>query len=287
MTDYLVYDVFTDAPFGGNPLAVIPDATGLAEDQLQRIAREFNFSETTFVYPPADPAHDAKVRIFTPTSELAFAGHPTIGTSVALSDLGRGGPDMVLELGVGPIPCHVTGKDARFETRVPLKRENTVDPGVIAACIGLDEASVRTKAHAPEVAGVGTAFVLAELMDRVSLAQASPVTDGFRTLAEQVGRDGVRASLLVYLRTGSKIEARMFAPLSNIPEDPATGSAAAALVALLGALDGSGGDFDISQGVDMGRPSRIGASVVVEDGRPVAVTISGSAVKVMEGRLTL
>ena len=102
MTCYLTFDVFTDNPFGGNPLAVIPDATALPEDQLQKIAREFNYSETTFVYPPTDPAHTAKVRIFTPTMEVPFAGHPTIGTAVALARAGHG-PDMVLELGVGPI----------------------------------------------------------------------------------------------------------------------------------------------------------------------------------------
>ncbi|NNF91824.1 MAG: PhzF family phenazine biosynthesis protein, partial [Boseongicola sp.] len=119
MTDFLVYDVFTDKAFGGNPLAVIPDATRIAEADLQRIAREFNFSETTFVFPP-EVGGDAKVRIFTPTSELQFAGHPTVGTAVALSDLGRAGPEMVLELGVGPIPVTVSGRHARFETRVPL-----------------------------------------------------------------------------------------------------------------------------------------------------------------------
>ncbi|WP_370310721.1 PhzF family phenazine biosynthesis protein, partial [Salipiger bermudensis] len=100
MTAYFVYDVFTDAPFGGNQLAIFPDATTLAEDSLQTIAREFNFSETTFVYPPQNPENTAKVRIFTPTMEIPFAGHPTVGTAVALHALGRPA-DMVLELGVG------------------------------------------------------------------------------------------------------------------------------------------------------------------------------------------
>jgi trans-2,3-dihydro-3-hydroxyanthranilate isomerase len=106
--DYLVYDVFTAAAFGGNQLAVFPDARGLPEDRLQAITREFNFSEVTFVYPPEDPAHTARVRIFTPSREVPFAGHPTIGTAIALYDLGRGS-DLVLELGVGPIPCHDAG----------------------------------------------------------------------------------------------------------------------------------------------------------------------------------
>ena len=114
MTDYLVYDVFTDAPFGGNPLAVIPDATALPEVRLQAIAREFNFSETTFVFPPDDPSCDAKVRIFTPTMEVPFAGHPTIGTATALHALARVGDDMVLQLGVGPIPVAIRDGVARF-----------------------------------------------------------------------------------------------------------------------------------------------------------------------------
>ncbi len=121
MTDFLILDVFTDAPFTGNPLAVIPDATGLSEDSLQRIAREFNFSESTFVYPPEDPAHTARVRIFAPATELPFAGHPTIGTAIALAAAGHG-PDMVLELGVGPIPVSVRDGKAQFTTPVPLFR---------------------------------------------------------------------------------------------------------------------------------------------------------------------
>ena len=120
MTEYLVYDVFTDKAFGGNPLAIIPDAQGLAEANLQRIAREFNFSETTFVFPPRQGG-DARVRIFTPTMEIPFAGHPTIGTALALHNLGKVGPGMVLELGVGPIPVTITGTRARFVTKVPLQ----------------------------------------------------------------------------------------------------------------------------------------------------------------------
>ena len=106
MSRYLVYDVFTDTRFGGNQLAVFPDATDLPEADLQAIAAEFNFSEVTFVYPPENPAHTARVRIFTPTMEIPFAGHPVIGTAIALADAGHG-PDMVLELGVGPLPCRV------------------------------------------------------------------------------------------------------------------------------------------------------------------------------------
>jgi len=119
MTQYLVYDVFTDTVFGGNQLAVFPDARELPENKLQAIAAEFNFSEVTFVYPPVNPDHSAKVRIFTPTSEVDFAGHPVIGTVIALSDLGYEAP-MVLELGVGPMPCDIENGFASFTTSVPL-----------------------------------------------------------------------------------------------------------------------------------------------------------------------
>ena len=136
MTEYLVYDVFTDTPFAGNPLAVIPEAVGLAEGDLQRIAREFNFSETTFVYPPEDASCDARVRIFTPTQEIPFAGHPTIGTTIALRDLGRIEGSARLELGVGPIPVSLDETGAELATRVPLETWDNPPVDVVAAAIG-------------------------------------------------------------------------------------------------------------------------------------------------------
>ena len=283
MTDFLVYDVFTETVFGGNPLAVIPDATGLAEDQLQKIAREFNFSETTFVLPPDDPAHDARVRIFTPTRELAFAGHPTVGTAIALSGLGKVGAQMVLELGVGPIPVTVSQTRAEFATRVPLSTAPAASTDALATCLGLKPEQLRVDRHAPVEASLGTPFTLVEVSDPAALNAASPNIDGFRNAAKDPGR----LAILAYVRDGDRIEARMFAPLGGILEDPATGSAAAALAAYLGERDGRSQSFRISQGVKMGRPSLIDAAVTVEAGRPVEVRIAGHAVKVMEGRLTL
>ncbi len=286
MTQFFVYDVFSDRPFGGNPLAVIPDASALPEDALQNIAREFNFSESTFVFPPDDPTNTAKVRIFTPTQEIPFAGHPTIGTAIALADLGRGGPDMVLELGVGPIPCQVESGGARFETRVPLQTWEGITPEIVANSIGQSADCVRTDRHAPVIASVGLPFAIAELQDTASLAAAEPNIDAFKSF-EAAWPTNSHYDLLVYVRDGSNIQARMFAPLDGIPEDPATGSAAAALAAWLGRLDGASNSFVIAQGVDMRRPSTINAAVEVIEGQPVGVTIAGSAVKIMEGRLTL
>jgi len=284
MIDYLVYDVFTNMPFTGNPLAIIPDASGLTEDQLLPIAREFNFSETAFVYPPENPESTAKVRIFTPATELAFAGHPTVGTAVALSDMGRASGQMIFDLGVGPIPVTVCGDSARFTTRVPLKTAPTLPNAALANCIGLPASTIRTDHHAPIVAGLGTDFTLIELEDQLALASTTPRTDAFR---EAAGPDADRLALFIYTRSGCDIRARMFQPLGGIPEDPATGSAAAALAAFLGQLDGQSATFDITQGVEMGRPSKITAEIEVEDAKPTAVSIEGQAVRTMQGRLAL
>lgn len=278
MANYVVYDVFTDRAFGGNQLAVFPDATTLQQDALQAIAAEFNFSETTFVYPPEDAAHTAKVRIFTPTSELQFAGHPTIGTALALRDAGHVG-DMVLELGVGPIPCTFDGDVASFTTSVPLMRFGQPAPDLVARCIGLEPTDILTDTHVPLEASLGTPFTLVEVKTRAALAACATNIAAMREGAAQ-SSDTRRFAVLVYLRAESKIEARMFAPLGNIPEDPATGSAAATLAAVLHETLAAPQTLTISQGVDMGRPSRILAKTT---GDPVQVTISGQAVQTMKG----
>ncbi len=224
------------------------------------------------------------MRIFTPGTELMFAGHPTVGTALALRDLGRVSNHMVLELGVGPIPVDITGNRARFVTRVPLDVADAPSPAVVASCLGLPDTAIRTDNHLPVLAGLGTNFVLAELTNLDHLTAARAVMDAFHAAKPE---GAVRLGIFLYVRDGAKIEARMFPPLSGIPEDPATGSASAALAAYLGQLDGRSQSFAISQGVAMGRPSQIAAEVTVENGAPVAVAIEGSAVKVMEGRLML
>lgn len=281
---YLVYDVFTATRFGGNQLAVFPDAAGLPEDRLQAIAREFNFSEVTFVYPPADPAHTARVRIFTPTSEVPFAGHPTIGTAIALADLGQG-PEMVLELGVGPIPCSVGPAGASFTTGVPLQILAHPPADLVAAALGVPVSAVNTATHGPVQASLGLSFVFAELTDRASLAGAKPQIEPMRrgALAYPSGQGaGLDFAIFAYVRDGEQVEARMFAPLDNVPEDPATGSASATLGAYLASLPGGPTRLAISQGVDMGRPSQIAVST-----GPDGVTVAGQAVKVMAGTLYL
>ena len=274
MTAYLVYDVFTDRKFGGNQLAVIPDATGLAEDDLQRIAREFNFSETTFVTPAADPAHTARVRIFTPTTEVPFAGHPTIGTAVALAEAGHG-PEMVLELGVGPLAARAEAGRAEFITEVPLARLAAPDPGLVARALGIAPGQIKSP---PVMASLGLGFTLTELDSRETLAALQTDVAAFRVGAAAYPQ-GQDFAQYAWVETPDGIHARMFAPLDNIPEDPATGSAAATLAALLAEARGAYAGT-LRQGEDMGRPSTIGVEAV-----PGRVTVSGQALRVMEGRL--
>lgn len=281
MTDYLVYDVFTDRAFGGNQLAVIPDAAHLPEHLLQIIAREFNYSESTFVYPPTSADHTAKVRIFTPNMEVPFAGHPTIGTAVALSDLGYGS-DLVLELGVGPIAAKVSGNSAEFTTHVPLQTFGQPEIELVARALGLPETSIRLQSHPPVQAGVGLDFVMVELTDRAQLSAISLNIDGFREGRRRYP-SGLDFAIMAYCRDGDQLDARMFAPLDDIPEDPATGSACAALGAMLGNITGQSGPFLISQGQDMGRPSKITVTLPETGG----VTVAGQAVQTMRGSLIL
>jgi len=282
MTPYFVYDVFTDTPFGGNQLAVFPDATSLPEDKLQSIAAEFNFSEVTFVYPPRDPAHTARVRIFTPTSEVDFAGHPTIGTLIALSDLGASSP-MVLELGVGPIKGEVTEEGAAFTAMQGLDILAHPDPALTADALGLPQSAIVTETHAPILASMGLPFVLVELDSRASLSACCPDLAAIRKGAElhPASHD---FAIFAYVRDGELIESRMFAPLDNIPEDPATGSASATLAALLTQIFGAAQSLSFTQGVDMGRRSYIKAETTQD---PLTVTIKGQAVRMMSGQFII
>ncbi len=277
MTDYLVYDVFTEAPFGGNPLAVVPQAYTLPERLLQPVAREFGFSETAFLYPP-EAGGTARLRIFTPTQEIPFAGHPVIGSAVALADRGSPG-GIVLETGAGPLPCFAADGRAGFVREVALDRLGDPEPALLADCLGLEPAAIRGAVHAPVIASAGLPFALVELQSARLLSRAHPRIEAFRAAAARHPLP-FDFAIYAYVREGGDVRARMFAPLDDIPEDPATGSAAAALGLLLAGIEGSECRLTIRQGVEMGRPSTI--EVIAEPG---SVTISGGAVRVMEGRL--
>ena len=279
MTNYVVYDVFTGEAFGGNQLAVFPDARGLPESNLQRIAAEFNFSEVTFIYPPIAPGNTAKVRIFTPTTEVDFAGHPVIGTVIALSDLGYKAP-MVLELGVGPMPCDLHQGVASFTTSKALELFGQPDITLVSRALGLLDSAIKIDVHPPQQASLGLPFVLVELGSREELAAITTDVSAFR---EGVARypTSLDFAVFAYVRDGDNISSRMFAPLDNIPEDPATGSASATLAALLTQIHGAPQTVEFHQGEDMGRSSFISVKTTHS---PLKVTVSGRAIKVMEGR---
>lgn len=312
--EYRTVDVFTERRFGGNPLAVVPDARGLSDDTMQRVAAEFNYSETTFVLPPSDPANSARVRIFTPTDEIPFAGHPNVGTAYVLGKLGAvlGQPVtdtlrfeeqaglveavLVREGGATPRAGEVVG--AEFTTPRGLEIGARVEVGTVAACASLPPASVTTANHEPVVVSVGLPFVVAELTDLAALAEASPDTARFAEAHAHHPLGAARFSLFLYTRLPgqpagvrpNRLRARMFAPLSNIPEDPATGSASAALGAYLVSLYADAdpaGVLEIEQGVEMGRPSLIALRVETRAGAVTSVVVAGRCVEVMRGVLEL
>ncbi|MFY0661210.1 MAG: PhzF family phenazine biosynthesis protein [Shimia sp.] len=280
MTPYFVYDVFTEKPFGGNQLAVIPDARTIAEEDLQKVAREFNFSETTFVYPAEDKANTAKVRIFTPTMEIPFAGHPVIGTACALAQKGAS-ENMVLELGVGPMTCKSDGKTASFEATQPLEILCEPDPALVADALSINTGDLLFHAHPPVMASLGLAFTITEVKSRDILARTTPDIAAIRKGNARYP-SGWDFAQFVYARDGNTLYARMFAPLDNIPEDPATGSASATTAALLARIEDHDLDLTIHQGVEMGRPSQIMVSTSSK-----GITVAGQARRVMKGYLLL
>ena len=295
--EFVTVDVFTDRRFGGNPLAVFPEAHGLTDAQMQAIAAEFNLSETTFVLPPDNPEHHARVRIFTPRSELPFAGHPNVGTGFVLARREQSPPEhFTFEEPAGLVRVHILhAGDAITGARVSAPRslsiEDDVPIDVVAACASLDPEEITTEAHTPLVASVGTPFVLAEVTSVEALSRATPDLAAFRAAASRVEALGNRLALHLYAWQADgdrRLRARMFAPLGGVLEDPATGSANAALAALLTSLaPGVNVDltYDIEQGIEMGRPSRILASARKTGEGPVSATVAGDCVPVMRGWL--
>ncbi len=296
---YETVDVFAEAPFGGNPLAVIPNARGLSPDAMQSIAREFNYSESTFVVPPADPRNTARVRIFTPTNEIPFAGHPNVGTAFVLARLGsvfgRDTSDVMrFEENAGLVEVHVLRRGgavagARFRAPRPFEIGDKISTAVIAACTSLTAGDIVTTRHQPVFASVGLPFAFAELASLEALEKASPNTAAFRDTDARHPSAIDRLSLFVYVRQAPhRVRARMFAPLSNIPEDPATGSASAALGGLFSSLEGDAATLEltIDQGVEMGRPSVIQVDVTTQNGVR-AIHVTGQCAPMMRGTISL
>lgn len=291
--NYEIYDVFTDTPFGGNPLAVVYDADGVDHLAMQKIAREFNLSETVFVCKPEDGRHTASLRIFMPAGELPFAGHPTVGAAVALqARAGVTGPSIiVLEEKVGPVRCAVNGGFAEFDLpKLPRPINIAVEPAALAAALGLDPQDIGFENHRVAGWSAGVPFVMVPVSGLLPAAKARVNADAWIDLVGRV--DGKIPCPYIYCRetvfSGSDFHARMFAPWDGIGEDPATGSAAAAFAGQICRHDSPTSGVQriaIEQGVEFGRPSAIRLEVEIADHRLVAARVGGHAVKVAEGRL--
>lgn len=294
---YRIFDVFTDTPLAGNQLAVVLDSEGLDTAAMQKIAREFNLSETVFVSPAENPAHSARVRIFTPAVELPFAGHPTVGTAICLArerfgSEGEHEAVIVLEENVGPVRCGVRLGDgsgfAEFDCpKLPARAGEGVDKAEVAAALGLAPAEVGFENHVPSCWDAGVLYHYAPVSGVAALAKAQVVSSAWDEAFPQTGA-------FIYTRGTEghdhSFRARMFAPGLGITEDPATGSAVAAFA---GAIH----DFDalpdglhkavIEQGYEMGRPSLILLEMTVSAGALAAVRIGGNAVQVAEGTFSV
>ncbi|KRQ11228.1 PhzF family phenazine biosynthesis protein [Bradyrhizobium sp. DASA03076] len=296
---YITVDVFTDRAFGGNQLAVVLDAAGLSTQQMQAIATEFNYSETTFVLPPRDRDNDAEVRIFTPVREMPFAGHPNVGTSFVLASLAREPKSRLrFEEKAGLVPIDIFREQGRvigteLTAPQPLSRWAEVSAADVAACISLAADDIRIEHHAPQVVGVGTPFLVAEVVSREALKRARPDAAAFGRI---LPRDDAR-SVWFYTRDVPASEApcerqaRMFMRgAGGLAEDPATGSATVAAAALFADLDPVGDGelkLTVGQGFDMGRPSILQTRVVKRDGKIVSAHVGGACVQMMEGTFNL
>ena len=295
MPEYRYYtcDVFTRERFGGNPLAVVPDARGLDTGAMQALAREFNYSETTFVLPSAgDCTHS--VRIFTPSVEVPFAGHPNVGTAFMLAELGAVEWDadaalLRFEEKAGTVAVRLArdergGVFCELTAPEPLSLGPELRIEEVASAVGLDAGDVVTTVHPPRVASVGLPFVVVEIASRAALARAAPDIRAMQALRAR----GVTPDVHLYTREAGDFDlhTRMFAPLDGVPEDPATGSANSALIGLLGQVEPAPSGqwrWRIAQGVDMGRPSELFGSVEKAAGEVTAVRVGGYSVPVFTG----
>jgi len=289
---YATCDVFTDRAFAGNPLAVLPDAQGLTDAQMLAITREFNYSETTFVLPPDDPRHTARVRIFTPGGELPFAGHPTLGTAFVLASIGRvAAARIVFEEGVGPVPVEIFREAARVtHCRLTAARLPELGPPPPPAA---DLARMLSLAAGEVLKGsacwsCGVPFLVVPVASVDALARCALDLPVWRDLL------GAYATQKVYpvARTDElSWRVRMFAPGLGVAEDPATGSAAASFAGWIAAHLPHPGDGTLAatleQGVEMGRPSTLHVELDRAGGAVTAVRVGGAAVMLAQGTLRL
>ncbi|SDY35581.1 PhzF family phenazine biosynthesis protein [Citreimonas salinaria] len=297
MLELLTYDVFTEAPFLGNPLAIVPHADALTADQMQVLAQELNLSETIFVMPPDDPANTAKVRIFFPKAEIPFAGHPTIGCAIHLSGLLDAKADATVEMRLeeraGVVPVVVQRVNGRVTAEftaplLPVRERVVADTALAADALGLEPGEIgNATAAMPEVWQAGPSYLLVPVASVDALGRARPAGSSWDRLTE---RAGTISAWLFASDPKDGFRARMFSPAGGTPEDPATGSAVVTFAGLLadhGHCTRDETSIRVTQGVEMGRRSEIQARLMMQDGTLAAVRIGGSAVRISSGRIRI
>lgn len=293
-------DVFTSQPFGGNPVAVFPDADGLTDDELQQIAREMNLSETVFVFPPTDPAAVARLRIFTPTQEIPFAGHPVLGTFYVLAQLGRISArepvtHVVQECNIGLFPVELHTEQSRV-VRVVMSQPKPefLDPldavddvYLIGGSLGLPKHVIADTKWPLQVVSTGLPVLIVPVRTLTAVRSINPDASAIINVCERFGANGIMVFTTVTVESFASVHARMFAPKIGILEDPATGSAGGALGAYLvqnGVVEvGPMTDILIEQGYEIDRPSRILVQVESDDDVIQGVKVGGHCVMVVEG----
>ena len=286
---FVIVDVFSNTPFGGNQLAVLTDARGISDAGMQAITREFNFAETTFVLPARDPSCSRRVRIFTPGRELPFAGHPTVGTACVLvrEQLCPAGK-IRLEEAIGPVDVDVTERQGMFVGTLRVQQEPAV-PDEVPPAAKVAEALSVTADEVERVfcAGLGVNFTFVQLGSREAVDRARLNTPSWeKHLAGTFG-----PQLFIYagqLKSGGELYGRMFAEALGIREDPATGSAVGALVGVAPAIAGIDADvftLNVVQGVAMGRPSVLTGVAHFQDGAVKSIEVGGSTAFTVDGEI--
>jgi len=296
-------DVFTSRPFGGNPVAVFPDANGLTDEHLQKIAREMNLSETVFVFPPSDPAAVVRLRIFTPTQEIPFAGHPVVGALYVLAHIGSvTAPEPVTRvlyecnIGLFPVELHMRdGQVSRVVMTQPQPQfvgtvDDTEDLYKVAGSLGISKPVIVETKWPLEVVSTGLPVLIVPVRTLTAVRSIEANDDAIVDLCSRFGTNGIMVFTTVTVEPFATVHARMFAPSIGISEDPATGSAGGALGAYLvhhGVVEvAPTTELIIEQGYEIERPSSILVQVESDDDMIQSVKVGGQCVMVAEGVLT-